>query len=192
MIESTTLKSLEEISAVSEGRRVRLHPLLILALLALLSIPALLARFSAEQPETEPGTAPPFEVTTFDGQLIRLSDLRGQVVLLNFWASWCRPCREEAPVLQAIAELYPGRVIVVGIAYADVDASSRAFIEEFGLTYANAPDIDGQVSSQYRLFGVPQTFVIDQRGIQVDMLIGSTQVNVENISEIINQLLEHA
>lgn len=121
------------------------------------------SRGSSEQPQA--GTAPNFEVTTFGGEPLRLSDWRGQVVVLNFWASWCGPCRVEAPVLQAIHERWRGRgVTVMGLAYTDVDRHSLAFIEEFGLTYPNAPDRGNRVSARYNIQGVPETFVVDQQG----------------------------
>ena len=121
------------------------------------------ARSNQTQPEA--GSAPDFQVTTFAGDELRLSDLRGQVVVLNFWASWCGPCRVEAPALQRVHERWRERgVTVLGIAYTDVDRHSLAFIEEFGLTYANAPDRGNRVSDRYNIQGVPETFLIDRRG----------------------------
>ncbi len=121
------------------------------------------SRNNIAQPEA--GVAPDFEVMTFAGETLGLADLRGRVVVLNFWASWCGPCRVEAPVLQTIHERWRKRgVTVLGIAYIDVDRHSLAFIEEFGLTYPNAPDRGNRVSDRYNIQGVPETFVIDQQG----------------------------
>jgi len=110
---------------------------------------------------------PLFTLTGFDGQPVRLEALRGQVVVLNFWASWCYPaCYEEAPVLEASWRKYRSQgVAFLGIAIQDKDQASREFIERFGLTFANAPDPAGKVSIDYGVYGVPETFVIDRKGV---------------------------
>jgi cytochrome c biogenesis protein CcmG/thiol:disulfide interchange protein DsbE len=108
-----------------------------------------------------------FALQGFDGQPVSLDALRGQVVVLNFWASWCYPaCYEEAPVLEAGWRRYRERgAVVVGVAIQDKDPASRDFIERFGLTFPNAPDPSGKVSIDYGVYGVPETFVIDRRGM---------------------------
>ncbi len=120
------------------------------------------------QQQTQPtsGQAPDFTITTFDGQPFTLSEQRGTIVVVNFWASWCAPCREEAPLLEALWRDYQDRgVIVVGVAYADLDNDSRAFIDEFGITYPNGADIGTTISkNRYHILGVPETFIIDQNG----------------------------
>jgi cytochrome c biogenesis protein CcmG/thiol:disulfide interchange protein DsbE len=139
------------------------------------------------------GRAPHFAVTTFDGQRYDLDALRGQVVLVNFWASWCVPCREEAPHLQAIWEEYRERgVVVLGIAWSDIDSDSLAFIEEFGLTYPNAPDLGTRIGDDYALAGVPETYIIDQEGNVTERLIGVTRVNETYLSSVIDRLLASA
>ncbi|MGB1288120.1 MAG: TlpA family protein disulfide reductase, partial [Aggregatilineales bacterium] len=98
----------------------------------------------SQQLKTQPtdGPAPDFAFETFDGQAMSLSDLQGNIVVLNFWASWCGPCRQEAPDLQAVYEDYQDEnVIFLGIAWVDNGPASRGFLEEFGITYLNAPDI---------------------------------------------------
>lgn len=122
------------------------------------------------------GPAPDFELTTFEGDTFRLSDFRGQVVVVNFWASWCGPCRDEAPVLQDLWERYREQgVVLVGVDYADVEANARAFIAEFGITYPNGPDTGTRISEHYRIQGVPETFVIDQAGNVVRLIIAPAQ-----------------
>jgi cytochrome c biogenesis protein CcmG/thiol:disulfide interchange protein DsbE len=125
-----------------------------------------IALLRGQQTQPTSGQAPDFSLTTFDGEPFRLSDQRGRIVLVNFWASWCAPCREEAPLLEAIWQDYRNRgVVVVGIAYADLDSESRAFIEAFGVTYPNGADVGTLISkNQYHIIGVPESFIIDQNG----------------------------
>ena len=121
----------------------------------------------ANQLQTQPtsGPAQDFELTTFDGETFNLSDLRGQIIVLNFWASWCVPCRDEAPILEALWRRYRNQsVVVVGIAYADSQQGSLEFIEEFNISYPNGPDVGTRISDEYRITGVPETFVIDKTG----------------------------
>jgi cytochrome c biogenesis protein CcmG/thiol:disulfide interchange protein DsbE len=111
--------------------------------------------------------APPFALTTFDGKAVSLEAQRGKVVVLNFWASWCYPaCYEEAPVLEASwRRVAPEGVVVLGVAIQDKDPASLEFIQRFGITFPNAPDPAGKVSIDYGVYGVPETFVIDRRGV---------------------------
>ena len=121
----------------------------------------------ARQHQTQPtaGPAPDFTLTTYDGQQIRLSDLRGKVVILNFWASWCGPCRIEAPELQRTWVHYQGQdVMLLGVAYTDTDRKAREFLAEFAVTYPNGADLGTRISDQYNIQGVPETFIIDQQG----------------------------
>lgn len=112
------------------------------------------------------GAAPQFSFTTFDNQTYNLSDLRGKVVLINFWASWCTPCAEEAPELEAAWQYYQDRgdVVFLGIAYADNGPRSLGFIQKYGITYLNAPDLGTRISEAYNIRGVPESFVIDRNG----------------------------
>ena len=111
--------------------------------------------------------AAPFVLTTFEGKPVSLEGLRGQVVVLNFWASWCVPaCYEEAPVLEAGWRAYRERgLVVLGVDIQDTEPAARRFIQQLGLTFPNAPDPQGRVSIDYGVYGVPETFVIDRRGM---------------------------
>jgi cytochrome c biogenesis protein CcmG, thiol:disulfide interchange protein DsbE len=118
---------------------------------------------NAGQPTS--GPAPDFTLTTLDGQDVRLSDLRGQVVVINFWASWCVPCRDEAPALQAVWERYRDRgVVLLGVAWTDTERNARAFIDEFSQNYPNGLDLGTRIGELYGITGVPETFIVDQQG----------------------------
>jgi cytochrome c biogenesis protein CcmG/thiol:disulfide interchange protein DsbE len=110
--------------------------------------------------------AAPFALTTFAGEPVSLEGLRGRVVVLNFWASWCYPaCYDEAPALLAAWERYrEGGVLVLGINIQDKEEPARRFIERFGLSFPNAPDPAGRVSVDYGVYGVPETFFLDRQG----------------------------
>jgi cytochrome c biogenesis protein CcmG/thiol:disulfide interchange protein DsbE len=109
--------------------------------------------------------APPFAVTLFDGRKLTLEDLRGKVVFLNFWASWCLPCRAEARELEATWQRVKDQdVVFLGIDIQDTEEDARAFIREFDITYPNGRDASGKVAIDYGVWGIPETFFIDRQG----------------------------
>jgi len=109
--------------------------------------------------------APAFALSLFDGRTLRLDDLRGKVVFLNFWASWCPPCREEAPVLEATWQQMKGQdVVFVGVNTQDEEDRARAFLREFGITYPNGRDPGGRIAIDYGVWGLPEAYVIDPHG----------------------------
>lgn len=131
------------------------------ALLALLT----LAWVQRQAPPLENGLAPAFELTTFDGQTIKLTDLRGKAVVMNFWASWCIPCRDEAPALQATWEKYREQgLMVIGVDYVDTEPEAKKFMQEFGVTYPSGPDVGTRISQSYKITGVPETYFITRDG----------------------------
>lgn len=122
------------------------------------------------------GPAPDFTLATFDGEQITLSALRGRVVVINFWASWCPPCREEAAYLEATWRKYQDQgVVFIGVDYADTDAEALAYIAEFDITYPNGPDVGTRISQAYRIQGVPETFYVARdgslRGVKIGPLV---------------------
>ncbi len=121
------------------------------------------------------GMAPDFTLTGFDGRTMTLSELRGQVVIINFWASWCPPCREEAAYLEQTWRKYDGNgVIFIGVDWVDTEKEALAYIDEFDITYLNGPDIGTSVAQTYNIQGVPETFYVakngELRGVQIGPL----------------------
>ncbi len=123
--------------------------------------------------QVDSGMAPDFTLTSFDGETLTLSDLRGQVVIINFWASWCPPCREEAPYLEATWRKYKDQgVVFIGVDYVDTEAKALAYIEEFDITYFNGPDVGTRISYDYNMQGVPETFYVAKNGELRGLKIG--------------------
>jgi cytochrome c biogenesis protein CcmG, thiol:disulfide interchange protein DsbE len=109
--------------------------------------------------------APAFSLTLFDGAGLRLEELRGKVVFLNFWASWCPPCRAEARMLEASWRGFKGRgVVFLGINIQDKDEAAREFLREFDVTYPNGMDPGSKIAIDYGVWGLPETFIIDREG----------------------------
>lgn len=109
--------------------------------------------------------APDFSLTGFDGREVTLSELRGQVVVVNFWASWCQPCRQEAAYLENTWRKYKDQgVVFIGVDYVDTEKEALAYIEEFDITYLNGPDLQTRISQAYNIQGVPETFFIAKNG----------------------------
>lgn len=142
-----------------------LGSIVLLASIVIAAVIVGIALLRQNQVQPTNGPAPTFGFTTFDGETFSLEDFRGQVVVLNFWASWCGPCAYEAPDLQYLWEEYEDDgVVFIGIAYADNGPNSLRFLEEYGITYYNAPDVGTFISELYNIQGVPETFIIDQNG----------------------------
>ena len=110
--------------------------------------------------------APPFAMHFFDGGTTSLGELQGKPVVVNFWASWCFPaCFEEAPALEAAWQAYRERgVMVIGVDIQDREADAKAFIERFKLSFPNGPDLQGKITIDYGVYGVPETFFIGKDG----------------------------
>jgi cytochrome c biogenesis protein CcmG/thiol:disulfide interchange protein DsbE len=114
-----------------------------------------------------------FALETFDGRRISLSQFRGHPVVLNFWASWCLSCRDEARVLEQGWETYGSRgAVFIGVAVSDEREASLDFIRTYGKTYLLGPDANGSISLDYGLFGVPETAFISPEGKILDKAIG--------------------
>ncbi|OGO49757.1 MAG: hypothetical protein A2W37_09175 [Chloroflexi bacterium RBG_16_63_12] len=136
------------------------------------------------------GMAPDFTLTGFDGRTVTLSQLRGQVVIVNFWASWCPPCREEAAYLERTWRKYEGKgVVFIGVDWVDTQKEALAYIKEFDITYLNGPDIGTRIAQAYRIQGVPETFYVDKTGRLRGVKIGPLSApELDNrIDELLNE-----
>jgi len=138
------------------------------------------------------GQAPEFSLPLFDGGALHTTALRGKVVVVNFWASWCFPaCYEEAPHLQRIWDRYRDRgVVVVGVNIQDQDRPARDFVARFEQTFPNGVDRLGKISIDYGVYGVPETFLIDRKGRIVHKYAGA--VTEETLASEIEPLLADA
>src|SRR5512143_2601492 len=120
-------------------------------------------------------SAPVFTLASLTGESITLSDLRGKVVVLNFWASWCPPCRAEMPALNAVYQKFRDQgLIVLGVntTFQDDETSARAAVRDWGLSFPIAFDRDGVTSRQYRVQAMPTTFFIGRDGVIGDIVLG--------------------
>jgi cytochrome c biogenesis protein CcmG/thiol:disulfide interchange protein DsbE len=120
--------------------------------------------------------APDFTLDRLDrAGTLQLSSLRGKVVVLNFWASWCFPCKQEAPALAAASKRWGDRVVVLGVDVNDFQGEARRFARKYGLTYPLVHDNRNVTSPKYGLTGLPETFFIDRRGKVVEHVISEVK-----------------
>ncbi|MCS6988408.1 MAG: TlpA family protein disulfide reductase [Chloroherpetonaceae bacterium] len=137
-------------------------------------------------------SAPPFAVQTLDGNKLALSDLKGKGVIVNFWATWCAPCRAEIPDMIELQRQYGDRFTFVGIALNDQEEKVRAFVAQNGMNYPVA--MDNGVSDEYGklleggIRGIPTSFAIDKKGNVVDVVVGMT--DKDKFEEMIQRTLQ--
>lgn len=135
----------------------------------------------AQQGAVKPGEViPAFDLTLFnqykyqDKGNVSLVDLKGKVVVINFWASWCIPCEQEAAELEAAWKFYEptGQVIFLGVDYVDTEPQALGYLAKFAISYPNGPDLQTRISQMFRTSGVPETYILDQDGKLVASKIG--------------------
>lgn len=133
-------------------------------------------------------TAPDFTLPGLDGPPMHLNDLRGQVVVVNFWASWCAECHTEQPALNAVWDQFrDSGVVMVGVDFQDNDADAREYRATSGSQYPVVVDSDSRTALAFGVRGVPETFVVDQTGRIVDRVVGA--VDASTLAGTLNTLL---
>jgi cytochrome c biogenesis protein CcmG/thiol:disulfide interchange protein DsbE len=118
---------------------------------------------------------------------LKLSSLKGKVVVVNFWASWCEPCKSEAPRFQAASKRYGDRVAFVGVDTADYSADAGRFLERYGVTYPNVRDPDRSVLGKYGGLPIPRTFVISPQWLVTGYIFG--EARTEELDSAIQKAL---
>ena len=183
MTEDTTTPT----PAPKRGVRTSTQIIIWVALVALLVLVGL-GLMKAQNPMITIGSeVPDFPLEMFEGYSyqgateINLSDLRGKVVVINFWASWCKPCEQEAAELEEAWRHYEegGEVVFLGIAWTDTPDNAASYLKRFDITYPNGPDLGSRISAIFnRNQGVPETYIIDREGLVKAIKIGPyTSVN---------------
>ena len=141
------------------------------------------------QVQVSPKPAQAFSLELLDGTAFTLDDLRGKVVMLDFWASWCAPCRYEAPLLAEVYRGYAGQPVeFVGIDIWDQRQSAIDHVRRYGVTYPNVVDDKGTVAISYGVRGIPEKFFIDQEGTVVRKFVGP--VSEETLRSALDALLD--
>ena len=120
---------------------------------------------SQQGPVAVGARAPEFTLTTFEGDELSTADLLGRVVVVNFWASWCKPCEQEALELEMAYQMYKDQgVEFLGVDYVDTETEALAYLDRFNITYPNGPDLGTYISQVYRMRGVPETYIVGPDG----------------------------
>jgi len=166
----------------------------LIGLLVMLAIGLNRAQRGTVQPGDRVGN---FDLTLFsgyeyDGQAqVSLEDLHGKVLLINFWASWCKPCEQEAAELRSAWVYYRDRgdVLFIGIDYVDTEPEAREYLKKFDITFPNGPDVGTRISQMFRIKGVPETYFVDRDGVLRYVQVGPFS-SEDQIRAIIDPLLQ--
>ena len=134
---------------------------------------------------------PDFALTDFDGNIHETADMKGQIVVINFWASWCKPCEQEAADMESAYQYYKDRgdVVFLGVDWVDTEPEAQAYLSQFGISYTNGPDLQTKISQIFRITGVPETYILDRQGRLAYVKTGPFASQAE-IQAAIDPLLE--
>jgi cytochrome c biogenesis protein CcmG/thiol:disulfide interchange protein DsbE len=185
-------------SAPNRGVPVWVQIIIWVGLLGLLAVVAFGLRRAQQGSVVVGDTLPDFTVTFFEGYEyqarteLKLSDLKGKVVVLNFWASWCKPCEQEAAELEAAWQYYKDtdQVVFLGVDYTDTPTEANAYLKKFAISYPNSPDLGSRVAQLFRITGVPETYFIDQNGVLRYAQVGPF-TSIEQIKAQVDALLQN-
>lgn len=148
-------------------------------------------RLSQQGPIVIGQSVSPFTLSTFDGQSLSSAEMAGKVLVINFWASWCKPCEQEAADLEAAWQSYKpgGRVVFLGVNYVDTEPEALEYLAKFGVTYPNGPDLRTRISQKFRVHAVPETYIIGRDGKLAHKQIGIFY-SVAEIKSVVDGLLK--
>ncbi len=136
----------------------------------------------SKAPQEKKELAPDFTLELMDGKKFNLNDYKGKPILINFFASWCLPCREEMPALEKIAHEYkPKGVIFLGIAVDDTEKKMKEFIARYGVTFPVGLDKTAAIQKSFGIYGIPTTYFIDKQGV----------INYSHSGSVTEELLQH-
>ncbi len=167
---SNTLDNNQSAQTVVKSRSRQLPTWIILLAVALLvgflMLIGLSLKNTMQGPVTPGDMVPAFSLTSFDGKVYNSADFKGKVVVINFWASWCKPCEQEAADLEGAWQYYQptGKVVFLGVDWVDTEPEAKAYLQKFNITYINGPDLRTAISQIFRIKGVPETYILDQNG----------------------------
>lgn len=130
-----------------------------------------------------------FSLQLLSGKQFRLGDIKERPMVINFWASWCHPCRQEAPVLQKVYALYKDKgVVFIGIAIQDTETKAKAYVKEFGITFPVGLDSTGAIAEAYKIYGIPKTFIIGKDGRFSYIHMG--EITEDDLIKVIEKVLK--
>ncbi len=165
------------------------------SLLALLLLPLLVNcenTFNPSSPAPQTGgEAPAFTLPILHGESISLSEYRGKLVLINFWATWCPPCVEEMPSMEKLYKRMKGKPFeILAISTIESESAVKEFVEKNGFSFSILLDKDGGVAEKYGVFSLPETYILDKDGKVIENIKGPFQWDTEKAIEYFNSLLE--
>jgi len=147
---------------------------------------------SSDAPTVEGSAAPDFTLKDLSGKPVQLSSLKGKVVLVNFWATWCPPCREEIPSMIRLNQVMQGKnfqMLAVSIDEGGMDAV-QDFFKKRGVSLPVLLDSDGQVARRYDTTGVPETFIVDAKGIIRKKVVGAMDWSTPGVIEFLEKMMQ--